>query len=291
VVDSFAHRLPWWWYLQFLPLLAMPWAFTPMFWQGFARIDRKDQGLRFCVFWLLPVLLAFSCISGKRVHYLLPLVPAFSLVISRLLLSASESDWKKGHRYYAITLGLLGVLLALLPLVNGRLIHLKILLGLSPTWGLLVMGLALTSWQLSSRDAGQSVQRIAATTVFSLLLMAAGFFTINGIRYDTTPAARKIAALQAQHREVAIMTDKYHGQFQFTGRLEQPLRVIYGVAALQNYAVAHPDSYLVLTYKSNANVPDSLFEFRQPYKSSSMLGIVPGSLLKAHPELGRYLVP
>jgi 4-amino-4-deoxy-L-arabinose transferase-like glycosyltransferase len=44
-----------------------------------------DRGTRFCLAWMLPVFIAFSFISGKQPHYLVPLFPAFALLAARAL--------------------------------------------------------------------------------------------------------------------------------------------------------------------------------------------------------------
>ncbi len=60
----------------------MPWLFFSSFWRGFSHVRTKlkrDEGLRFLASWMLPVLIAFSLISGKQPHYLVPLVPGAAL--------------------------------------------------------------------------------------------------------------------------------------------------------------------------------------------------------------------
>ncbi|MCX8017489.1 MAG: hypothetical protein N2690_06290, partial [Rhodocyclaceae bacterium] len=91
VVESFAHQRPWWWYLPLLPLLVFPWLFWPRLWRGLAAMKRapRDAGLRFLAVWLAPTFIAFSLISGKQVHYLVPLIPPFALLASRLTVDAA----------------------------------------------------------------------------------------------------------------------------------------------------------------------------------------------------------
>ena len=83
MVDSFAHKRPFWWYLPVLPLLLFPWLFWGTFWQGLIKHNPVNMGIRFCIAWILPVFVAFSFISGKQVHYILPISPAFALLIAR----------------------------------------------------------------------------------------------------------------------------------------------------------------------------------------------------------------
>lgn len=75
---SASHVRPVWFYLPLVPVLFMPWLFFPSFWSGLSDVKAKikaHEGLRFLLFWTVPVLAAFSFISGKQPHYLVPLLP------------------------------------------------------------------------------------------------------------------------------------------------------------------------------------------------------------------------
>ncbi len=96
MVESFAHRRPFWWYVPLLPLLLFPWFVWPGLWKALAHHRKAglDRGTRFCLAWMLPVFIAFSFISGKQPHYLVPLFPAFALLAARVL--ADRSDFTRG---------------------------------------------------------------------------------------------------------------------------------------------------------------------------------------------------
>lgn len=83
-----AHVRPLYFYLPFLPLFLMPWIFFPSAWKSLRALKSKlptDMGLRFILAWFAPVFIAFSLISGKQVHYLVPLVPAITLFFAYAL--------------------------------------------------------------------------------------------------------------------------------------------------------------------------------------------------------------
>jgi len=82
IAHAFAHRRPWWWYLPLLPLVLFPWALWPSLWRSFAELRRGPPQVptRFALSCLVPGLIIFSLISGKQVHYLLPLMPAFAIL-------------------------------------------------------------------------------------------------------------------------------------------------------------------------------------------------------------------
>jgi 4-amino-4-deoxy-L-arabinose transferase-like glycosyltransferase len=82
IANAFAHRRPWWWYLPLLPLLLFPWALWPSLWRSFAELRRgpPQVATRFALSCLVPGLIVFSLISGKQVHYLMPLLPVFAIL-------------------------------------------------------------------------------------------------------------------------------------------------------------------------------------------------------------------
>lgn len=97
LVRSFAHRRPFWWYVPQLLWMTLPWLAWPTFWRRVraSRLARRmgerrasDGGLRFCAVWAVGAFVAFTLVSGKQVHYLLPELPAFALVVARVVLAA-----------------------------------------------------------------------------------------------------------------------------------------------------------------------------------------------------------
>jgi 4-amino-4-deoxy-L-arabinose transferase-like glycosyltransferase len=91
VANAFAHRRPLWWYVPILPLVLLPWVAWPAAWRALDAIRRGagDTGTRCCAAWLAVVFLALSLISGKQMHYLLPLFPAAALLLGRALADTS----------------------------------------------------------------------------------------------------------------------------------------------------------------------------------------------------------
>jgi 4-amino-4-deoxy-L-arabinose transferase-like glycosyltransferase len=87
MVHSFAHKRPVWWYLPIIPAMVLPWLFWRRAWRGFAVLGSgtPENGTRFCLAWALPALIVFSLVSGKQMHYLLPLMPAFAIIAARAL--------------------------------------------------------------------------------------------------------------------------------------------------------------------------------------------------------------
>lgn len=90
---------PPWYYLTTLPVDLFPWTFFlpwTVWWTWNNR--RRDSGMRFLLAWTLPALVLFSIMIGKRAIYLLPLFPAFSILISVSVVELMQTDraaWRK----------------------------------------------------------------------------------------------------------------------------------------------------------------------------------------------------
>jgi len=83
-VQSFAHERPFYYYLVNLPLDTLPWFLVflfavpllPRFWRA------EERRLDLLLVWCALIFILFSAVSGKRERYLLPLFPAFSVLIA-----------------------------------------------------------------------------------------------------------------------------------------------------------------------------------------------------------------
>ncbi len=82
---SSSHARPIYFYLILLPILFLPWLAFPSFWKGVKNVKeqaKSDLGIRFILISTLPVFIAFSLISGKQPHYLVPLLPQIIILIA-----------------------------------------------------------------------------------------------------------------------------------------------------------------------------------------------------------------
>lgn len=269
LVQSFAHRLPWWWYLQTLPLQLLPWIVWRPFWLGIKQLNTLDYGIRFCLSWIVPVFVAFSLISGKRIHYLLPLMPVLALIISRLIECLSNYDWSREHRFYAFLIAVMAIILLFMPVLNGAFYQQEALSRLSPVWGFSLFVIASVLWFYKPKTSLEAVASISITSLSLISIAASGFFSVNADRYDLRETARKIAELKTQNIEI-VHQGKYHGQYNFLGRLTDGLPEVSDVWL---WAANHPEGYIVVKYKPAQALPGSLFFYRQPFKNR-MIAIV-----------------
>lgn len=257
LVKSFAHQLPWYWYLERLPLLLLPWLFFKPLWQGALKLNLNDYGIRFCVAWFLPVFVMFSLVSGKRIHYLLPLIPALALLLARAADEIQDvQKWQKAYFPVFMLFIFLVIVATAFPTLNDNFHWVKNLtLGgkLSAIFAfciLLVMPFGMFS--LTTKTVEQIIFYTVIPSIIVPTFIAACYLETNSSRFDTKPIAEKIAQFQTQNA-VAFYTGKYHAQFQFTGRLTQPLMLLDSPEALQNWAKNHSDGFVLFDSEKMAH--------------------------------------
>ncbi|WOI55711.1 ArnT family glycosyltransferase [Palleronia sp. LCG004] len=259
VTNAFAHARPWWFYTALLPLLLFPWAFLPSVWRQVVRIRWSEPGLRLALVWMLPAMLAFSLISGKQLHYLVPELPAVAIVVGRLL-----RDVRPRPLLPAIVAGAVGCLLlaSASGLVSfGRIdamLHPVAVVGLVGA-GFIGMGIALARFRSA---VGTSLAMLGAILGLNLLVGA----TELGAGYD----AGRIAGLLADREEegIALYSDEYHGEFTFAGRLTKPVAELETASMLAEWADEHPEGLILSRLEDHPLPwrPDRKIAFRgRPY--------------------------
>lgn len=84
MMQAFAHARPPWWYLPILPLVFLPWSLWPATWRAVSRLrPNGDWGVRLCLAWVGGGFVALSLVSGKQVHYLVPMLAGVGLLLAR----------------------------------------------------------------------------------------------------------------------------------------------------------------------------------------------------------------
>ncbi|MGZ5029590.1 MAG: ArnT family glycosyltransferase [Methylobacter sp.] len=291
LVESFAHKLPWWWYLEILPLLLLPWLLWKPLWLGLPKLTYQESGIRFCLAWAAPVFIAFSLISGKRIHYLLPLVPAAALILARAVDEITEPKrWERVHIIVMAVFGLLGAALILLLRLNDAYHWRSDLSSISAAWGILLVISALILGLAKAKGAQDSVLYICIASVIALITVCGGFFEVKYERYDTQPAAQAISALMAESRDIAYFGGKYHGQYQFTGRLKKAIALVPDIDSLYDWARHHQTGYIIVTYQDEEALLPSLIDHHYPFKGQN-IGLLSCQALLANAGLRTILKP
>ena len=101
MLKSYSHQRPFHYYFGEILWQFLPWVvFFPLTAHAIWKKGklRENDGLRFLFVWFLGVFLFFTCISGKRSQYLLPLLPAGGLIIGWALCLSNPGEGKLSER-------------------------------------------------------------------------------------------------------------------------------------------------------------------------------------------------
>jgi 4-amino-4-deoxy-L-arabinose transferase-like glycosyltransferase len=257
MTQSFAHQRALWWYLPLLPVLLFPWFMWPESWRALRalRIAPRDAGVRFALVWALAGVLAFSLVSGKQVHYLLPLVPAAALLLARGL---SQREAAPLARPWIVALVIsviaLGVIAAGTTALVARVVWWP---HDTMAWWWAVFPLAaavmLVVWQRGWITRNAAVHSLAVTTAALLcgVQLAAG--RAGTVPYDTAPMAAAVrSALESGHPVAMVGT--YNGEYHFEGRLQRRHIDVIDARNADAWLRAHTGG-LLLRYDRGRNAP------------------------------------
>lgn len=289
IANSFAHKRPLWWYLELMPALLFPWFWWPPLWRRLKGL-RADAGQRFCLAQMAFVVAAFSLISGKQVHYLLPACPAFALFGARVLGRPAEVPGRWERLPVALWVAVAGAVLLVLPMMSissgDGAVQMALEVPLASKLALLVTGLALLSWPFD--DVVATVRGVALSMLVVLLAAHLGYREHGTELYDLRPFAGRLAEVEAAGAPVAHWR-KYSGEFEFLGRLRCKIVELHDVASLQQWLKAHPDGYLVVKNKAANPLADGA-AFSQRYKGNSRIELWRADVARARLLAGVALV-
>jgi len=277
LLHSYAHRRPWWWYLQLAPALVLPWTLWPPLYRGLGRLrTAHDAGLRFCLCASLPTFLMFCLISGKQAHYLLPLLPPLALLGARAIDGASDAARPHDGWPLALLLGASALAMLLLPQALPQRAWLA---QIPPYVPVTLTAAALLLVAIGRRAVLPATCAAGLVFVLAFAAFYGGVMQALGPRYDLTATAARVAQAQAAGASVGYV-GRYHAQFSFLGRLRQPLVELH-TNQLAGWIGAHPDAYLAVECDGEPAAPAGVYQ--QPYRGGS-LRLWPVDRLGAAPD-------
>lgn len=257
MVASFAHRKPWWFHVALLPAMVWPFGWTPAA-LGALRPGRlrADPGTRLAAVWALGAIVAFSLISGKQAHYLLPELPALALLMSGGL---PARRW--GRRDLWLAAPVFGLILAFVAAGAGLVPALARPGDPLPLWSLSLGVLCALAGLAAFLRLRAPLTALAAMPLALMIGLHLGLGPLLFARYDMTDLGRAVAAHDGAG--IAVTDGTYHAQLNFAGRLRHP------VARLSDDAVAgwlrdHPDG--VLLDQTGGPLPGATAIGRLPFR-------------------------
>ena len=243
IKDSFDHAEPWWWYAPTLLVVMAPWWWQAWWWRQ-VPTSWRDPGNRFAWTWVVGMVLCFSLISGKQSYYLLPDFAGFAL----LLAVAAEARPRLGVAPGVLVLAFAGLLLGF-PLYAGRIpLPFPVQLAWSlPVAGfaMLLVGVAMLRWR--------RLPMLAGGVLVATALVHAGLTPLIREQFDFSPTAHVLGEAQRAGKRIAYLGE-YQVQFQFAGRLREPLAVVDETEA-RAWAEQHPRDLIVVNTREAWSSP------------------------------------
>lgn len=237
VVNSFAQKHPFWYYLPVLPVLLFPWIFLTDFW----RRRPLDAAERLLWLWAAGGLVLLSVISAKNAHYALPEMPAAALILARRWPERLSRPWAALVGLGVLFAGL--VALALGAFGDGQ-------AALVPLWILPVMALPLVAAGLAMRRRPRLVFLVIPALALALDLGYA--IGPAGKIMSPKTIARRLTPFDGR---IAITNYFASADFIFAGRLKQPITMLGGAGAFASFAAAGPEGRIVAPLYEGS-VPD-----------------------------------
>jgi len=270
--ESFAHRRSVWWYFTIFPLMILPWLVViraPL--KNWRSILGENLAGRFVFSWVIPAFIAFSFISGKQPHYLLPLLPGVAVGFALLL---NHPDTRLKYGVFSVLLCVPGLLLFILSYPASHIDGLAFLLPslkitqqqwniaseVWPIWGVTLILIALLL-----ACGGKYIKTLPVIALMGAALPVIGQLAITQAlqkRLDLRPVATEIA--KAQQNGIAVgHLGWHHGLYTFAGRLTQPLEKI-DPDNLQQWCLSHKNGWVV-SYQTKYRI-DVPVIFEQPFR-------------------------
>jgi 4-amino-4-deoxy-L-arabinose transferase-like glycosyltransferase len=275
MVNSFAHKRPFWWYAMLSPILLFPWLFWGHFWKSVISTFKQtlDSGTRFCLAWFVPVFIAFSFISGKQVHYILPLFPAFALLMAKCI-SSSKTTSKLQILPVVIATSILGIILFYLPnYLSQHSTSAKWLLTI-PNWlGVVIVLSSILLFIVTKHSPHQTIEHLSTFSVCIVMCVMVVILNAAGKAYDVKPLSQQLKILETNHIPIAYIGTKYPGIFNFLGRLNHSPEII-PAANMASWFDQHPNGHAIALFKGNTIINASQVVFFQIYRGSSKLAIL-----------------
>lgn len=281
ITSSFAHARPFWFYLPVLLLFFLPLLIWRPTWTGLRRsLEVKAPQRNFLLSWILPGLIGLSLISGKQIHYLLPLLPPIALLTSLglqhlMLRDAGRIGWA------VLAAGLLFTLIGFATIgshdVASDSTLLSIAAGLNVTRLLLIGALAIGAIALFRGTPQRMLAGLAAANF--ILLGGLALEARSGIAslFDLQPLADVVHRFRDKPIAVAQRT---RGELGFLARLQHPV-IFVPEAELSKWLSKHPDGVAIIrspAAQSGKEPVAGRVLYRKEYRLTDVISVVSAPL-------------
>lgn len=235
-------------------------------WGSLAGLRRgsAETSARFALACIVPAVIVLSLISGKQVHYLMPLLPAFAILAAAAYRRTEGAAHGWDTVAPAVLLAVGGTLLLASPVLQRETGAAWWAPKIRPVWGaILLAGALLLGLPRPRRRQIVALSLVSPALLIVLHLAAMGLVKQN---YDLRPGASLLKRAEDAGRAVAYV-GRYQGQFHFLGRLERPFDQVTP-DHLPRWMADHPKG-LVIRFQRSRTISAAAV-FVQPYRDGVM---------------------
>lgn len=277
MVESFDHRQPVWFYIPVLAVFLLPLLFWPPLWRAASAWRREDFSpeARFLLCWIVSALAAFTTISGKQPHYLLPLLPGLAILFAGLLKRAEPA--RADALILALPLAALFAVLTIGPLV----VHWT---GHDTPTGIISKGIGEFNPGISLAAAAGALllvllgrgrltgEAMAIAGSVALLIVTITMQCRDSVYrfYDLQPVAD---AVQPYKGGPMAFVNKYLGEIGFLARLERPLEVVR-TKDLKNWFNQHANGTAIVRARTPIQSPEFAVVHTQVFRTGWHFSVI-----------------
>ena len=157
--------------------------------------------------------------------------------------------------------------------------------GEIPLWPIVVLALAAPLLLFFARKGTATQARaLAFAMLAAFAIVSVGVIPAFVPYADPGPAARQLAALQQQKLPLAHL-GKYHAQYNFAGRLREPIEIL-DPPELRKWVAAHPAGRILTVERNRYDLKDPAGpEYQTPFRGAWLQVWRGEVLLVSRPEL------
>jgi 4-amino-4-deoxy-L-arabinose transferase-like glycosyltransferase len=228
---------PWWYFLPITVGAALPWSLVALGGVRKPRLAAADHRLVFLLLWVAVPVVFFTLSQSKRPQYILPVVPAFGLLVA--LLWDRAGGRLPGARLAGAALALLGATLLLggshlAPLVRSSAAAAAVIPRTALWLGALCAVSGAAAWRFATRRDGvllAFVLPVAAIPIIAMPLMR-----VIGSERSSRALADAVAPFVPEHAEIVAIA-AYPLSLPFYLRRTLTLATADGRELTSNYVV------------------------------------------------------
>jgi len=274
IMHASSHSRPMWWYFYFLPLILFPWFYRsdlPEFLK-ISPVSNRPQIL-FCLIWIFAPIVFFLFIDAKQLHYLLPLLPAVSILIAYKLAINDPSSVNRINYPVSIVFIISGTTFLFYTVLANSPDKKSWIVNIPVWWSYIaiIAGFVLIYTRNIRLQFPALLPGVMSVVVFislyiCVLIAPRPFTNINNL-------SRILASMQVQNIPLGSV-GAHREQFAFPGRLKHPIKKVQP-GRVVSWARDHPDGYLVAMIKeSEYNLEIIKSTYSQPYRLKHRLILI-----------------